>query len=283
MSGPLVVSARVVIPAAELAWTAVRASGPGGQNVNKVASKVELRFDLANTQALSPSVKARLGQLAENRLDADGCILITSQLTRDQHQNLEDAREKLADSDPPRAGRAQAPASDAPYTLFAEEARRTEAQALGEEAGARPRPARRLTAHKLRPEGKRAMLVFMRGGTVAGGLLLAVLSLASGCGTDCAKLRQQAKALTQEYAACSAGDACQVVDMYEIAGQDNCLTWFQCSAPVRQGADLAAFKKRARALVDEYKSGCNICAIASCAPHQTAQCNTTTGRCEFVP
>ena len=97
MSGPLVVTPHIVIPATELAWTAVRASGPGGQNVNKVASKVELRFDLPNTEALPPSAKARLARLAKNRLDADGCILITSQLTRDQRQNLEDAREKLAD------------------------------------------------------------------------------------------------------------------------------------------------------------------------------------------
>jgi len=97
VSGPLVVTPHIVIPATELAWTAVRASGPGGQNVNKVASKVELRFDLPNTEALPPSAKARLARLAKNRLDADGCILITSQLTRDQRQNLEDAREKLAD------------------------------------------------------------------------------------------------------------------------------------------------------------------------------------------
>lgn len=93
----LVVSPAVVIPDAELAWTAARSSGPGGQNVNKVASKVELRFDFAASGALSASVKARLRALAASRLDAEGRILVTSQLTRDQSRNLEDARQKLAE------------------------------------------------------------------------------------------------------------------------------------------------------------------------------------------
>ncbi len=93
----LVVSPAVVIPDAELAWTAARSSGPGGQNVNKVASKVELRFDFAASGALSAPVKARLRALAASRLDAEGRILVTSQLTRDQSRNLEDARQKLAE------------------------------------------------------------------------------------------------------------------------------------------------------------------------------------------
>ena len=86
-----------MIPAADLSWKAVRSGGPGGQNVNKVASKVELRFDLPGTTALGADVKARLRRIARNRLDADGLILVTSQLTRDQARNLEDARGKLAD------------------------------------------------------------------------------------------------------------------------------------------------------------------------------------------
>ena len=95
MSGPLLV-AHLVIPEAELRWTAVRASGPGGQNVNKVASKVDLRFDFEGCSALSDDVKARLRLKARPRLDADGQIQITSQLTRNQPDNLEDARQKLA-------------------------------------------------------------------------------------------------------------------------------------------------------------------------------------------
>jgi len=95
MSGALVV-AHVVIPEAELRWTAVRASGPGGQNVNKVSSKIDLRFDFEQSSALSDELKARLRTKAAARLDAEGQIQITSQLTRNQPDNLEDARQKLS-------------------------------------------------------------------------------------------------------------------------------------------------------------------------------------------
>jgi len=85
----------IVIPGTDLTWTATRSSGPGGQNVNKVSSRVELRFDLEGTDALGPAVKNRLRLLAKGYLDADGRILIRSERTRDRQQNLEDAREKL--------------------------------------------------------------------------------------------------------------------------------------------------------------------------------------------
>ena len=80
----------------ELEERFIRASGPGGQNVNKVSSKIELRFDLEGTSALHPAVKARLRALAANRLDADGRLRVVSQKTRDQVRNREDARDKLA-------------------------------------------------------------------------------------------------------------------------------------------------------------------------------------------
>jgi ribosome-associated protein len=93
----LVVSSSLVIPERELTWVAVRSSGPGGQNVNKVSSKVELRFDFEESSALTPSVKTRLRALAKHRLDGEGRILIVSQVTRNQPQNLEDARARLAE------------------------------------------------------------------------------------------------------------------------------------------------------------------------------------------
>src|SRR5215472_8116013 len=79
-----------------MAWTAVRSSGPGGQNVNKVASKVELRFDVARSRALCEDVRRRLMALARSRIGRDGVLRIASQRTRDQLRNLEDARSKLA-------------------------------------------------------------------------------------------------------------------------------------------------------------------------------------------
>lgn len=84
-----------MIPAAELSWKAVRSSGPGGQNVNKVSSKVDLRFDFRACGVLSPEVKDRLALIATHRLDGEGRIQIVSQVTRDQPRNLEDARATL--------------------------------------------------------------------------------------------------------------------------------------------------------------------------------------------
>lgn len=92
---PLVITPSLSIPGSDLSWEASRSSGPGGQNVNKVASKVELRFNLPGTRALSLEIKERLANLAATRLDADGWILIVSQLTRDQGRNLDDALDKL--------------------------------------------------------------------------------------------------------------------------------------------------------------------------------------------
>ncbi len=97
MTRDLVVNARVTIPASDLSWTAVRSSGPGGQNVNKVASKVELRFHLETTGALDAATKARLRALAGHRIDADGALVVVAQASRNQLRNLHDARERVVE------------------------------------------------------------------------------------------------------------------------------------------------------------------------------------------
>jgi ribosome-associated protein len=95
MSAPIVVDARVQVPAAAMQVTAVRSGGPGGQNVNKVSSEVELRVDLAAVVGLGEGARARLAALAAPRLDAEGRLLVTSQRTRDRERNLEDACDKV--------------------------------------------------------------------------------------------------------------------------------------------------------------------------------------------
>ena len=95
MSEAIVVTGAVRVPAHAITMHAVRASGPGGQNVQKVATKVELRVDLDAIEGLSEPARARLATLGRHRLDADGRLMVTSQLTRNQARNLEDARRKV--------------------------------------------------------------------------------------------------------------------------------------------------------------------------------------------
>jgi ribosome-associated protein len=87
----------VVIPDTDLSFAFVRASGPGGQNVNKVSSAVQLRFDMRGSTALSDAVKSRLRALAGRRVTDDGAILIIARNQRSQDQNRREALERLAD------------------------------------------------------------------------------------------------------------------------------------------------------------------------------------------
>jgi ribosome-associated protein len=87
----------IEIPEDELTERFVRAAGPGGQNVNKVASAVELRFDVAGSRALPEPVRARLLARRDRRLTSEGVLVIQANRFRDQAKNRDDARARLAE------------------------------------------------------------------------------------------------------------------------------------------------------------------------------------------
>lgn len=84
------------IPESEITERFVRAAGPGGQNVNKVATAVELRFDIAGSPSLPEPVRERLLSRRDRRVTAEGVLVINAQRFRTQERNRQDARERLA-------------------------------------------------------------------------------------------------------------------------------------------------------------------------------------------
>jgi ribosome-associated protein len=89
------VTDRITIEESELNESFIRASGPGGQNVNKVSSAVQLRFDARTSRSLPNDVSIRLQRLAGSRLTNEGVIVITANRHRSQDQNRDEARERL--------------------------------------------------------------------------------------------------------------------------------------------------------------------------------------------
>ncbi len=93
--GMLIISPSIRIPLSEISFACVRASGPGGQHVNKTSSAVQLRFDIFNSPSLSADVKRRLAQAAGRRVSTAGELIIEAQRFRSQEANRRDALERL--------------------------------------------------------------------------------------------------------------------------------------------------------------------------------------------
>jgi ribosome-associated protein len=89
------ITSRIVLDENEIEFRFVRASGPGGQNVNKVATAAELRFDVSGNKSLTDTVRQRLFALAGNRISREGILVISAQRFRTQERNRADALERL--------------------------------------------------------------------------------------------------------------------------------------------------------------------------------------------
>lgn len=131
----LVVTDRIAIPDEELQFAYARSGGPGGQNVNKVASKAVLRWTPATSVALPPAVRDRLLKTLASKLTTEGELLIMSQKTRDQGRNVDDCLEKLreivlAASRPPKVRRATKPTKASQVRRVDDKSRRSDVKKL---------------------------------------------------------------------------------------------------------------------------------------------------------
>jgi len=137
----LTITPTLAIPEAELEETFIRASGPGGQNVNKVSTAVMLRFDAARSASLSDAVRARLRTLAGRRMTDDGVVVIIASQHRTQAMNREAARRRLA-ALIARAAAAPPPPRRATRPSKASVTRRLDSKARAARAKALRRPPR---------------------------------------------------------------------------------------------------------------------------------------------
>lgn len=130
----LIVNERLSIPREALQIEYVQASGPGGQNVNKVATKARLRFDTRSAW-LPDEIRQRLLRIARNRINAEGFLIIEAQRYRSQERNRQDALDRLVGllrqaSIPPKARRKTAPSAAARQSRLQAKRRRAEIKRL---------------------------------------------------------------------------------------------------------------------------------------------------------
>ena len=110
--------------------------------------------------------------------------------------------------------------------------------------------------------------------------VVAAAALLQGCNAECSSLRDEAAALREEAEVCAPGDSCILVNMYEMAGENNCLLAFQCDHALNATTDLNAFETRARAIAGDFRD-CNECVMADCfgSDSLVPRCDEATGRC----
>jgi ribosome-associated protein len=126
----LEITDNIRIPDSEFKWNFVRAGGPGGQNVNKVASKAILRWDLAHSPSVPADVKARLRTQQRRRITSAGVLLLNSQRFRDQEKNRQDCLDKLRElirqaATPPKQRKPTKPTRGSRAARFREKRRRS--------------------------------------------------------------------------------------------------------------------------------------------------------------